>query len=208
AKLCLITKLEFGLQRQYGFISTGNFNEVTANFYADYCLLTAHKQILADVQKVFSFLENHAKQNSLKGLKHLVVTPLTMRATWLQLIDNEIQHFKAGKPARVIIKLDSLVDAALMEKLSEAATVGVPVQLIVRRICCQITESKKYKQAIQAISIVDEYLEHARVFAFENAGKPKVFISSADWMIRNLDRRIEVACPVLDKKLKQELLKI
>lgn len=208
AKLCLITKLEFGLQRQYGFISTGNFNEVTANFYADYCLLTAHKQILADVQKVFSFLENPAKQNGLKGLKHLVVSPLTMRATWLQLIDNEIQHFKAGKPARVIIKLNSLVDAALMEKLSEAATVGVPVQLIVRGICCQITESKKYKQAIQAISIVDEYLEHARVFAFENAGKPKVFISSADWMIRNLDRRIEVACPVLDKKLKKELLKI
>lgn len=208
AKICLIKKVEFGKVKQYGFISTGNFNEVTANFYGDHCLLTAHRQILADVGKVFNYLENPAKNSVLKSCKTLPVSPINMRSTFIDLMDKEIKNHKTGKPAKITIKLNSLVDDFLMDKMSEAATVGVPVNLIIRGICCQVTESKHYKKQIRAISIVDEYLEHARVFIFENEGAPKVFISSADWMVRNLDHRVEVACPILDKNLKNDVINI
>lgn len=208
AKICLIKKVEFGKVKQYGFISTGNFNEVTANFYGDHCLLTANRKILADVGRVFNYLENPNKAGLLKSCKTLPVSPVNMRSTFIALIDKEIKSHKAGKPAKITIKLNSIVDTLLMQQLSEAAMAGVPVNLIIRGICCQVTESKKYKKQIRAISIVDEYLEHARVFIFENEGDPNVYISSADWMVRNLDHRVEVACPILDKDLKQDLINI
>lgn len=208
AKLCLIRKKEFSKTKQYGFISTGNFNEITANFYGDHCLMTSNRTILADVNRVFNYLEQPQKLSTLKACKNLPVSPLTMRSTFIDLIDKEIKNHKAKKKSGMMIKLNSLVDKPLMEKIAEAAQAGVKVDLVIRGICCLHTEDKSYKAPINAISIVDEYLEHARVFIFENAGDPKVYISSADWMVRNLDHRVEVACPILDKQIKQDLINV
>lgn len=208
AKLCLIRKKEFSKTKQYGFISTGNFNEITANFYGDHCLMTANRTILADVNRVFNYLEQPQKLNTLKACKTLPVSPLTMRNIFIEQIDKEIKNHKAKKKSGITIKLNSLVDKLLMEKIAQAAQAGVAVKLIIRGICCLYTEDKSYKTPIKAISIVDEYLEHARVFIFENAGDPKVYISSADWMVRNIDHRVEVACPILDKHIRQDLINI
>lgn len=209
AKLCLITKKEFNRTRQYGFISTGNFNESTARLYCDQCLLTADKNLLAEVDQVFNVMESATpKLSRFSKLKYLAVSPVTTRSFFLKLIDREIQAAKAGKPASMIIKLNSLVDEELINKIYEAATAGVSVKLIIRGICCVLTDQPDFKVPVQALSIVDEYLEHARIFAFHNEGKPLVYISSADWMLRNLDHRIEVTCPVKDPQLAQELIDI
>jgi polyphosphate kinase len=208
AKLCLIRKKEFSKTKQYGFISTGNFNEITANFYGDHCLMTSNRTILADVNRVFTYLEQPQKLSTLKACKTLPVSPLTMRSTFIDLIDKEIKNNKSKKKSGMMIKLNSLVDKPLIEKIEEAAQAGVKVNLVIRGICCLHTEDKSYKTPINAISIVDEYLEHARVFVFENAGDPKVYISSADWMVRNLDHRVEVACPILDNQIKQDLINV
>lgn len=209
AKLCVIKRREGNKTKQYGFVSTGNLNETTAAFYGDHCLLTANRNILADVNRIFACLEK-AKPNllDLSQCKTLPVAPINMRKYFATLIDKEIEQAKKKKKAIITIKLNSLVDKYLIEKLKQAAAAGVEVRLIIRSICCLLTQSKSYKKNIKAISIVDEYLEHARVFVFHNAGKPKVFISSADWMIRNLDHRIEAACPILDPALQQELIDI
>lgn len=208
AKLCIIKKREMNTTKQYGFISTGNFNENSSQFYGDHCLMTSNRGLLADVNKVFNYLENPTKINLLKTVKQLPVAPLTMRSTFINLIDNEIKIAKSGKEGSLIIKLNSLVDKELINKLTDAAIAGVKVNLIVRGIFCLITENKAFKKPIKAISIVDEHLEHARVFVANNNGKPKVYISSADWMVRNLDHRIEVACPILDPKIKEEIIEI
>ncbi len=209
AKLCLIKKRVQNVTTHYGFVSTGNLNEKTALLYGDHCLLTSDRNIMADVNRVFTYLENPAKRiGLLKACKTLVVSPTSMRRQLLFLINREIKNAKLKIPASITLKINSLSDTQLIEKLYEAASAGVKVKLIIRGICCLRTESSKYKNPIQAISIVDEYLEHARIMIFENGGDHKVFISSADWMVRNIDHRIEVACPVLDLKLKQELIDI
>jgi polyphosphate kinase len=209
AKLCIIKKREFNTTKQYGFISTGNFNENTARFYGDHCLLTTNRRILADINRIFTYLESvHHRIEHLKACKVLPVAPFNMRKTFLSQIDKEIRTAKRGKPASMIIKLNSIVDKELIEKIYEAARAGVDTKLIIRGICCANTELKGVKKNLDAISIVDEYLEHARVFIFDNGKKPEVFISSADWMVRNLDHRIEAACPIYDKNIKQELIDI
>jgi polyphosphate kinase len=128
-----------------------------------------------------------------------------MRKQLIQLVSKEIRSAKAGKPASILLKVNSLSDEVLIEKLYEAARAGVEIKTVVRGIFCMLTENKKYKHPVQAISIVDEYLEHARIMIFHNDGDEKVFISSADWMVRNIDHRIEVACPVFNKGIQQEL---
>ncbi|HTN45921.1 MAG TPA: polyphosphate kinase 1 [Flavipsychrobacter sp.] len=209
AKLCIIKKREFNTTKQYGFISTGNFNENTARFYGDHCLLTTNRTILADINRIFTYLESaHHRIEHLKACKVLPVAPFNMRKTFLSLIDKEIRTAKKGKSASMIIKLNSIVDKELIEKIYEAARAGVDTKLIIRGICCANTELKGVKKNLEAISIIDEYLEHARVFIFDNGKKPEVFISSADWMVRNLDHRIEAACPIYDKNIKQELIDI
>jgi polyphosphate kinase len=209
AKLCVITKREFEHTKEYGFVSTGNFNEGSAQYYGDHCLLTANRQILADINRIFNYLEDPLhKTTALRACKTLAVAPLNMRRYFIPLIDKEIKSAKAGKEASIIIKLNSLVDAELIGKLYDAATAGVSVNLIIRGICCVLTKQKTFAKPIKAVSIIDEYLEHARVFVFHNGGKPKVFISSADWMVRNLDHRVEAACPVFDKEIAQELIDI
>ncbi len=209
AKLCVIKKREFNRTKEYGFISTGNFNEGTARFYGDHCLLTTHRKILSDVNRIFQYLEQpEEKQALLKTCKILPLAPVTMRHFFIQYIDEEIKAARNHQPSGLIIKLNSLSDKTLINKIYEAARVGVPVQMIIRGICCSITRDKSFKKQIKAISIVDKYLEHARVFVCHNQGKPKVFISSADWMVRNLDHRLEVATPILDKEMAAELINI
>ena len=209
AKLCLIKKRVKNTTTHYGFVSTGNLNEKTAMVYGDHCLLTSDRHIMADINRIFSYLENPGlKAGLLKACKTLFVSPLHMRKPILLLINREIKHAKNNKAAGITLKVNSLSDRQLIEKLSEAARAGVEVRLIIRGICCMFTESKHFKRPVLAISIIDEYLEHARVMIFDNNGHPKVFISSADWMLRNIDHRIEVACPVLEKDIKQELINI
>jgi len=209
AKLCVITKKEFNRTKQYGFISTGNFNENTAQYYGDHCLLTCNKNIISDINKVFTFIEGGIDNILLmKKTTQLPVAPHYMRRFFLLLINKEIRAAKRKKSASITIKLNSLVDKLLITKLYEAAQAGVEVKLIIRGICCAYTEQRSFKNHMSAVSIIDEYLEHARVFIFHNGGKPNVFISSADWMIRNLDHRVEVACPVYDTEIQKELIDI
>jgi polyphosphate kinase len=209
AKLCLIKKRVTNVTTHYGFISTGNLNESTAKVYGDHCLLTANRNIMADANRIFTYLEKPATRiRLLKACKTLLVSPINMRRQLIFLINKEIKNAKAKKQSGITLKLNSLSDKQLIEKLYEAAKAGVEIKLIIRGICCMLTENKRFKKHPQAISIVDEYLEHARIMIFENAGKQKVFISSADWMLRNIDHRLEVACPIFEKQLKQELIDI
>lgn len=209
AKLCIIKKREFNKTRQYGFCSTGNLNENTSEYYGDHCLLTTNRNILADINRIFTFLESsNRKPEMLKNCKTLPVSPVSMRKYFLDLLGKEIKAAKKKKPAAVIIKLNSLTDQLLIAKLYEAAKAGVDVKLIIRGSCCAYTQQKAFNHDMKAISIIDEYLEHARVFVFHNEGRPKVFISSADWMVRNLDHRVEAACPIYDTSIQQELIDI
>lgn len=209
AKLCVIKKREFNRTKQYAFVSTGNFNENTAAFYGDHCLMTTNRAIIADINKVFDYLENPVKfARNLDHCKVLPVSPVSMRPAMLQAIDKEIKVSKKKKDGSIIIKLNSLVDKILIDKLYVAAKSGVQVNMVIRGICCAYTEQKSLKGHLHAISIIDEYLEHARVMIFGNQGNPVVYISSADWMIRNIDHRVEVACPIYDPEIKNELINI
>ncbi|GAC1382322.1 MAG: polyphosphate kinase 1 [Ginsengibacter sp.] len=205
AKICLIKKRMHNHTIHYGFVSTGNMNEKTARIYGDHCLLTSDRNIMADVNRIFNFLEKPRNINSLKTCKTLLISPVTMRRQILSLINQELKAAREKKDAQIILKLNSLSDESLILKLDEAAKAGVKIKLILRSICCMYTENKKFKKKVNAISIVDEYLEHARLMSFNQNGKEKMFLSSADWMVRNIDHRIEVACPILDKEIQNEL---
>ncbi|RYY63788.1 MAG: polyphosphate kinase 1, partial [Chitinophagaceae bacterium] len=199
AKLCLIKKREDNITTHYGFVSTGNLNEKTALLYGDHCLLTSDRKIMADVNRVFSYLENPKLRAGLLNVcKTLMVSPTGMRRQLMALINREIKSARNRKHASIILKLNSLSDEELIMKLDEAARAGVEIKLILRGICCMYTENKKFKKHIQAISIIDEYLEHARVLIFHNGGNTRMYISSADWMVRNIDHRIEAACPIFE----------
>lgn len=207
AKICVIKKKEFSQTKHYAFVSTGNFNESTARLYGDHCLLTTNRAIISDINRTFLFLESDKPDlEALKKCKTLPTSPINMRSFYIDLISKEIEAAKKGKKSGVTIKLNSLVDHDFIAKIYEAARAGVEVNLIIRGICCAYTQQKAFKKPIKAISIVDEYLEHARVFIFYNGGNPKVYISSADWMVRNLDHRVETACPIYDPSIKQELI--
>jgi polyphosphate kinase len=206
AKLCIIKKRVHNKTIQYGFVSTGNLNEKTAKVYGDHCLLTSNRNVMADINKVFRYLENWKVGTApLNQCKTLLICPTNMRKQIDVLINREIKLAKAKKTASIIIKVNSLSDAHLIQKLHEAALAGVEIKLIVRGIFCAKFEQKKYKYPIKAISIVDEYLEHARVMIFHNNGNEKIYISSADWMVRNLDHRLEAAIPINNPSIKQEI---
>ncbi len=202
-KTCLIERNEGGKIKRYGFISTGNFNESTAKVYTDYTLFTSNPEILKDLNKVFNFFEINYKVNR---YKHLIVSPHYSRKKFLELIDVEIENKKQGKEAYIKLKVNSLTDYAMIDKLYEASNAGVKIDLIIRGMCCLIPGKKGMSENITAISVVDKFLEHPRVYIFGNAGDPKIFISSSDWMRRNLDRRVEVSCPVFDEEIKQQLI--
>ncbi|MCX8531441.1 polyphosphate kinase 1 [Chryseobacterium luquanense] len=206
AKLCVIKKRAHNKTLQYGFVSTGNFNEKTAKIYGDHLIMTSDRGIMADINKVFNVLKKPKEDylTVLKTCKSLMVCPQFMREKIMQHIDKEIEEAKAGRKAEMIVKANSVSDRALITKLYEAAEAGVIIRVIVRGIYCAVNQ-KDFKQKIKAISIVDEYLEHARVMYFYNKGAEDMYISSADWMNRNLDYRIEAAAKITDKNLKKEL---
>jgi polyphosphate kinase len=209
AKICIINKRVQNKTIQYGFVSTGNLNEKTARFYGDHCLLTSNRAIMADINRIFYYLENPVSHTgSLEECKTLLVSPVGMRKKITELVEKEIKDAKKGLPASITLKLNSLSDVSLIEKLNQASAAGVEVNLIIRGIYSAKKQTKKKQESPYAISIVDEYLEHARVLVFHNGGNVLVYISSADWMVRNLDHRVEAACPILDNDLKKELLEI
>ncbi|WP_298481248.1 polyphosphate kinase 1 [uncultured Maribacter sp.] len=203
SKICLVEREEEEGLKRYGFISTGNFNESTAKIYTDYTLFTAHDGILKELNKVFDFFETTYKINK---YKHLIVSPHYTKSTFVKLIEEEIENARMGKEAFIKIKMNSFTSYKMIDKLYEASSAGVKIQLIIRGICCLVPGVKGMSENIEAISVVDKFLEHARVFIFGNDGDTKVYISSADWMTRNLDNRVEVGCPIYDNEIKKEIL--
>lgn len=203
SKACVIEREEEGKIKRYGFISTGNFNESTARIYSDYTLFTSNQHILKEVNKVFDFFEVNYKINR---YKHLIVSPHYTRSALIKLIHTEIENASTGKPAGIRLKLNSLSDYPLIDKLYEASRAGVKIKLIIRGICCLIPGIEGMSENIEVISIVDKYLEHPRLYIFENGGSPRIYISSADWMTRNMDLRVEISCPIYDSRIQQELI--
>jgi polyphosphate kinase len=209
AKICLIRKKQNRRTVQYGFVSTGNMNEKTARVYSDQCLLTSNRKVMADINRVFNYLEKPLLTNTaLKQCKTLLVCPVSMRKQLIAMINQEIVAAMAGKEAGIILKVNSLSDTEMMFHLQRAVKAGVKLQMIVRGIYCPIFNHLKPRHKPYAISIVDEYLEHSRLIVFFNGGKYDMLISSADWMVRNLDHRVEAACPIIDENIKEEILEI
>ena len=203
SKICAIDRMEDGKIKRYGFISTGNFNESTAKIYTDYTLFTSHQQILKDVAKIFDFFDVNYRVHR---YKHLIVSPHYTRSKFNKLIDREITNAILGKPAYMHLKMNSLSDYKIIDKLYEASNAGVKIKLQVRGICSLIPGVKGMSENIEAISIVDYFLEHTRSYIFCNNDDPEVYISSADFMTRNLDGRVEVTCPIYDVEIKKQII--
>lgn len=202
SKLFLISRKEEGQTIDYAHVGSGNLNEATAKIYTDKTLLTTDRRITDEVQEVFNFYNDNLKPGN---YKNLAVAPFNMRKKFTHLIQKEIDNAKEGKPAWMIIKLNNLVDREMILKLYEASRAGVKIKLLVRGTCSLVPKVKGYSENIDALSIVGRYLEHTRVFIFCNGGDEKYFISSADWMSRNLDHRSEVAVPIYDTESQQEM---
>lgn len=202
AKLVSITRKESGKYKRYACVGTGNFHEGNAAVYSDFFLFTSDYRITTEVKKIFTFFENTYKNYT---YRHLIASPMYMRRKMYALIDNEIKNAKQDKDAYIILKINNLVDKEIINKLYQANKAGVKITLIIRGICSLIPGIPGLSENMEAISIVDKFLEHSRVFIFCNGGNELFFISSADWMTRNLDRRIEIACPIYDKNIQQEL---
>ncbi len=202
SKLIQIRRVSKGKEQFVNYIGTGNFNEKTARIYGDLGLLTSDVAISKEVKKVFHLIDNHFQ----RGLfRHLMVSPFNTRRKITSLIQGEINLAKKGKKGLIQIKMNNLVDKQIIEKLYQASNSGVKVELIIRGICCLVPGVKNLSENIEVISIVDRYLEHARFMVFGNNGDPIYYLTSADWMERNLDKRIEVGCPIQDEKIKREL---
>lgn len=202
SKLVLITKKVGRKTTRIAHVGTGNFHEGTARIYGDHSLWTANSKITNEVYKVFQFM----KTNYLRGqYRHLIVSPFNIRRNFTNLINNEIHLAKSGKKGSITMKLNNLVDEEMIKKLYQASEAGVKIKLIIRGICALVPGVKGMSDNIQVISILDRFLEHSRIIVFGNDRDPKYFISSADWMERNLDRRVEVTVPIYDKSLQKEL---
>jgi polyphosphate kinase len=202
SKICLVSRMEKGKAAYYACLSTGNFNEKTAAIYADHTILTANKKITADLVLIFRALN---KNQLPKGLKNLIVSPIDSRPAIYKLIDNEIKNAKAGKAAYMIFKMNSLADEQLITKLYQASNAGVKIKMIVRGMCCLIPGMKGFSENIEIISIVDKYLEHARIHIYANGGDELMYLTSADFMTRNIDNRVEVGFPIYDPDLRKEI---
>ena len=203
SKICLIERFKGNKKRYYGFVSTGNFNESTAKIYSDFTLFTSNQKILKEVHKVFDFLKANYK---IYDYKHLIVSPHQTSNKLLELIDNEILNVKKGLKGHIILKLNSFTSYKFVDKLYEASKSGVKIKLLIRGICCLIPDKIGLSENIEVKSVVDKYLEHSRVYVFENAGDMKIYISSADLMTRNIEKRVEVACPIYQDDLKNQIL--
>tara|TARA_B100000809_G_scaffold153591_1_gene150958 strand:+ start:182 stop:2203 length:2022 start_codon:yes stop_codon:yes gene_type:complete len=202
SKICLIKRREGKDLVDYAYFGTGNFNEATAKIYCDHALLTKNTDLTNELNKVFEFLKGNIKTPT---FKHLLVAPFNMRNQFESLIDNEIAHVKAGRVGKMTLKMNSLQDKQMILKLYEASNAGVKITIIVRGICCLIPGVEDMSKNIKVISIVDRYLEHGRIYWFNNNGDEKLYLASADWMTRNLSRRVEVGFPILEKSLSNEI---
>ncbi len=203
AKCCVIFRRENNRTVHYAHLSTGNYNGRTARLYSDTALFTADPRLTKDIIKVFSFIKNFPRIQY--KFSHLLVSPYYMKMEFLKMIDGEIRNANKNKPAFIDAKMNSLVDKQMIDKLYEASNAGVKIRLIIRGICCLVPGVKGQSENIQGISIIDKFLEHSRFFIFHNGGTEKIFMSSADWMTRNLDRRIETAFPIYDLDIQKEL---
>ena len=202
SKVCYISRREENKLVGYVHVGTGNFHESTAKIYGDLSLLTRNSDITDEVRRMFELLEGNFTPYY---YKHLLVSPLNMRPRLVRMINQEIRNAQAGKNAYIHLKLNNIIDPDLMEKLYQASKAGVEVKMNIRGICGIRPGMKNLSENIEAISILGKYLEHARIMIFCNNDDPKYFIGSADWMERNLDRRIEVTCPIYDKNIQDEL---
>jgi polyphosphate kinase len=205
SKMCVIEREEHDKLKRYGFISTGNFNESTAKVYTDFTLFTSNSKLLKDVNKVFNFFQTNYL---IYRYKHIITSPHYTKSKLFALIDAEIENVKQGKPAFIKLKLNSISSYNMIDKLYEASRAGVKIQMIVRGICCLIPGVKGMSENIEVISIIDKFLEHTRLYMFCNNNDTKVYISSADWMTRNIENRVEVSCPIYDERIKNELFDV
>ena len=203
AKCTLVVRRDDDGIKRYCHIGTGNYNPSTARLYTDVGLLTARADLGEEVAETFNMITGYTR---VPQMEHLLVAPFTLRDKLLALIRNEIDNKKAGKPAAIKAKLNNLADPQVITALYEASRAGVRVQLCVRSVCCLRPGVPGLSDNITVVSIVDRFLEHSRVYYFENGGTPLVYLSSADWMMRNLDRRVEVAAPILDPELKKRVV--
>ena len=210
AKIALVKRTLDKRTEYMGLLSTGNFNESTARFYTDHVLLTANTALLKEAEQLFIFLKKRRKPKTSDNIRfnHLLVAQFNLQKQFVTLIDREIDFAKQGLPASITIKMNNLEDQVLIAKLYEASNAGVHISLIVRSICCLVPGVQGMSENIRVIRIVDRYLEHGRVFMFHNNGEPHVFLGSADWMNRNIYRRIEVCFPVYNPQMKTELIRI
>jgi polyphosphate kinase len=204
-KACLVVRQESDGIRRYCHLATGNYNVRTAGVYEDFGLFTCRESIGEDVTELFNLLTGYTQP---RKFNHLLVAPDSLREGLIMRVRREAEHARAGRAARLILKMNALVDAILIEELSAASQAGVDIDLIIRGICCLRPGVPGLSDRIRAVSIVDRYLEHARVFYFQNHGEPEYLLASADWMPRNLDRRVEIAFPILDATLQQQVMDV
>lgn len=202
SKICLVSRMEKGKKVFYANLATGNFNEKTASLYCDHSVFTANPAITKELVKLFDGLQ---KKVFYRGFEYLIASPLESRQKIYDLIDSEIKSAKSGKNAYIILKMNSLTDEDMIAKLYDANNAGVKINLIIRGMCCLVPGVKGYSENIEIISIIDRFLEHARVWIFGNNGAEKIFLSSADLMARNLDHRVEVGFPILDPLVRSEI---
>ena len=203
SKICVIQKKVSNKLKRYGFISTGNFNESTARLYTDFTLFTSNQQILKEVLRVFTFLEMNYKY---PNHKLILISPYSTSTGIINRINREIENAKNGKNALIRVKINNLTNIKIVEALYRASQNGVQIRMIIRGVCCLVPGVKGFSDNIQVISVIDRFLEHPRLVIFENCGQREIFISSSDWMTRNLDNRVEVSCPIYDKQLQQEII--
>lgn len=204
SKLALVRRLEDGMPNLYAYLGTGNFHEDTAKVYSDFGLFTYDKRITSEVARIFTFLESKHKQNI--HFQYLGVGLFNLKEKFISLIKREIEFAKKGKKAKMILKMNSLQDEEMINLLYEASKTGVKIKLLIRGICCLVAGQKNLSENIEAFSIVDRFLEHSRVFVFHNNGNSEVYMSSADWMVRNLHFRVETLFPILDPELTKEVI--
>ncbi|MGB3773749.1 MAG: polyphosphate kinase 1 [Leeuwenhoekiella sp.] len=203
SKICVIERLEGSSIKRYGIISTGNFNGNTARIYTDYTLFTANKEILKDIDKLFNFLDTNYIVNT---YKHLIISPHYARNSFYKLINREVTKVKNGGKGYIRLKLNSISNYEIIDKLYAASQAGVKIDMIVRGVRCIIPGVKGMSENITVISVIDKFLEHPRVLIFGEEGEESVYISSSDWMTRNLDNRVEVTCPIYDEMIKKEII--
>jgi len=205
AKICLVIRKEAGHLRRYCHFGTGNYNESTSRLYTDVSYLTCKQEYGHDASLFFNAVSGRSK---LLRFQRLVPAPTLMKSTLIDMITGETERAKQGLPSLIMAKANSLQDPEIIEALYKASRAGVEIKLNIRGICCLKTQDKRYSKNIEVISIIDRFLEHARIFYFLQGGDSKVFISSADWMTRNLEKRVELMIPIEENIHKRRLIKI